>query len=160
MYLTKVQENNNIITMASTKNTSYQTSAIADDLGLVYTVGYNGNGEMGDDSTTTTTEPTNISEASLKVNPTKIVLNLNSSNISEKIEANTDLGFNLLYSEVTNEEVTFKSQDAKIASVDNDGVVTGNTYGTTTIEVTTNKLPNKVLVDVQVLRKMILLFQK
>ena len=153
MYLTKVQENNNIITMASTKNTSYQTSAIADDLGLVYTVGYNGNGEMGDDSTTTTTEPTNISEASLKVNPTKIVLNLNSSNISEKIEANTDLGFNLLYSEVTNEEVTFKSQDAKIASVDNDGVVTGNTYGTTTIEVTTNKLPNKVLVDVQVLRK-------
>ena len=47
---------------------------------------------MGDDSTTTTTEPTNISEASLKVNPTKIVLNLNSSNISEKIEANTDLG--------------------------------------------------------------------
>lgn len=84
MYLTKVQENNNIITMASTKNTSYQTSAIADDLGLVYTVGYNGNGEMGDDSTTTTTEPTNISEASLKVNTTKIVLNLNSSNISEK----------------------------------------------------------------------------
>lgn len=77
MYLTKVQENNNrVITMASTKIHLIKTLAIADDLGLVYTVGYNGNGEMGDDSTTTTTEPTNISEASLKVNPTKNCIKL------------------------------------------------------------------------------------
>ena len=40
--LTKVQEDKNIITMASTQNISSQTAAIVDDSGLVYTVGYNG----------------------------------------------------------------------------------------------------------------------
>ena len=139
--------------MASTKNISYQTSAIADDLGLVYTVGYNGNGEMGDDSTSTTTEPTSISEASLKVNNSKIVLNLDTNNITKKIDANTDLGFNLLFDTVTDEVVKFKSRDTKIATVSDTGVVTGKSYGKTQIEVTTNKLPNTVLVDVEVLRK-------
>lgn len=153
--LIKVQEDKNIITMASTKNISYQTSAIADDLGLVYTVGYNGNGEMGDDSTSTTTEPTSISEASLKVNNSKIVLNLDTNNITKKIDANTDLGFNLLFDTVTDEVVKFKSRDTKIATVSDTGVVTGKSYGKTQIEVTTNKLPNTVLVDVEVLRKMI-----
>ena len=151
--LIKVQEDKNIITMASTKNISYQTSAIADDLGLVYTVGYNGNGEMGDDSTSTTTEPTSISEASLKVNNSKIVLNLDTNNITKKIDANTDLGFNLLFDTVTDEVVKFKSRDTKIATVSDTGVVTGKSYGKTQIEVTTNKLPNTVLVDVEVLRK-------
>ena len=151
--LTKVQEDKNVITMASTKNISYQTSAIADDLGLVYTVGYNGNGEMGDDSTSTTIEPTNISEASLKVDTRKIILNLNTNNITHQINANTDLGFNLLFDEVTNEKINFKSRDNQIATVDGSGLVTGIAYGTTQIEVTTNKLPNTVLVDVEVLRK-------
>ena len=151
--LTKVQEDKNIITMASTKNPSYQTSAIADDLGLVYTVGYNGNGEMGDDSTSTTTEPTSISDASLKVNTRKIQLNLNTNNITKQIEANTDLGFNILFDQVTNEQISYKTQDDNIATVNNTGLVTGKKYGTTKIEVTTNKLPNTVLVEVEVLRK-------
>ena len=151
--LTKVQEDKNIITMASTKNPSYQTSAIADDLGLVYTVGYNGNGEMGDDSTSTTTEPTSISDASLKVNTRKIQLNLDTNNITKQIEANTDLGFNILFDQVTNEQISYKTQDDNIATVNNTGLVTGKKYGTTKIEVTTNKLPNTVLVEVEVLRK-------
>ena len=151
--LTKVQEDKNIITMASTKNPSYQTSAIADDLGLVYTVGYNGNGEMGDDSTSTTTEPTSISDASLKVNTRKIQLNLDTKNITKQIEANTDLGFNILLDQVTNEQITYKTQDEKIATVSNTGLVTGKAYGTTKIEVTTNKLPNTVLIEVEVLKK-------
>ena len=50
--LTKVQEDKNIITMASTQNISSQTAAIVDDSGLVYTVGYNGNGELGNTTTT------------------------------------------------------------------------------------------------------------
>ena len=57
-----------ITSIAVTTSQEYQTAAYVDTLGRIYTVGYNGNGEMGDDSTTTTTEPTNISEASLKVN--------------------------------------------------------------------------------------------
>ena len=42
---------------------------------------------MGDDSTSTTTEPTSISDASLKVNTRKIQLNLDTNNITKQIEA-------------------------------------------------------------------------
>ena len=108
---------------------------------------------MGDDSTSTTTEPTSISDASLKVNTRKIQLNLNTNNITKQIEANTDLGFNILFDQVTNEQISYKTQDDNIATVNNTGLVTGKKYGTTKIEVTTNKLPNTVLVEVEVLRK-------
>ena len=68
---TRRQKHNN-----NGKHTKYhhsQTAAIADDSGLVYTVGYNGNGAMGDETTTSTTaEPASISEASLEVNTRKI----------------------------------------------------------------------------------------
>ena len=151
--LTKVQEDKNIITMASTQSISSQTSAIVDDSGLVYTVGYNGYGAMGNKTTTSTTEPANISEASLEVNTRKIVLNLETNNLSKQIEAKTDLGFNLLIDQVENEEITYKTLDENIATVTDAGLVTGQKYGTTKIEVSTNKLPNKVLIDVQVLRK-------
>ncbi len=136
-----------------TKNISSQTAAIVDDSGLVYTVGYNGYGAMGNKTTTNTTEPANISEASLEVNTRKIVLNLETNNLSKQIEAKTDLGFNLLIDQVENEEITYKTLDENIATVTDAGLVTGQKYGTTKIEVSTNKLPNKVLIDVQVLRK-------
>ena len=151
--LKRVQTDKNIITMASTTNVSYQTSAIADDLGLVYTVGYNGNGEMGDDSTTTTINPASISDATFEVENQRIILNLDSENNSEQIKAATDLGFNLLYYEVEGEEITYNSLDSDIATVSDDGTVTAQSYGKTTVEVSTNKLPNKVLVSVEVLRK-------
>ena len=151
--LEKAQTDKNIITTASTTNVSYQTSAIADSLGLVYTVGYNGNGEMGDDSTTTTINPTNISEAKFEVDDQRIILNLNSNNNQRQINAATDLGFNLLYYQVEGEQLQYKSLDTNIATVDNNGMVTAQNYGTTKIEVSTNKLPNKAIVTVEVLRK-------
>ena len=61
---------------------------------------------MGNKTTTSTTEPANISEASLEVNTRKIVLNLETNNLSKQIEAKTDLGFNLLIDQVENEEIT------------------------------------------------------
>ena len=67
------------------------------------------------------------------------MLNLNTNNITHQINANTDLGFNLLFDEVTNEKINFKSRDNQIATVDGSGIVTGIAYGTTQIEVTTNK---------------------
>ena len=151
--LTLVQEDKNIIAMAATTNSSYQTAAIADSYGLVYTVGYNAHGEMGDDTITTTINPVKISESSLQVEKAHMILNLDSNNSSEQIKAGTSVGFNLLYYKVENEELTFKSLDTDIATVDNSGIVTGQKFGTTKIEVTTNKLPNRVLVTVDVLRK-------
>ena len=148
-----VQTDKNVIAMATTTNSSYQTSAIADDYWLVYTVGYNAHGEMGDDTVTTTVYPENISEASLEVEKTHMRLNLDSDNVSEQINAATTLGFNLLYYKVENEELTYESLDESIATVDENGVVTGKEYGTTKVKVTTNKLPNRVFVTVDVLRK-------
>ena len=150
--LTKVQEDKNIIAMASTTNVSYQTSAIADNMGLVYTVGYNGNGEMGDDTVTTTINPTSISEARFTVDTQRVILNLDDSNNTKQINAATDLGFNLLYDQVEGEQLTYNSLDTNIATVSDTGLITAKNYGITKVEVSTNKLPNKAVVTVEVLR--------
>ena len=64
---------------------------------------------MGDDSTTTTINPTNISEAKFEVDDQRIILNLNSNNNQRQINAATDLGFNLLYYQVEGEQLQYKS---------------------------------------------------
>ena len=148
-----VQTDKNVITMATTTNSSYQTSAIADDYGLVYTVGYNAHGEMGDDTITSTVNPVSISEAFLEIEKSHLILNLDSSNSSEQIKAATTLGFNLLYYKVEDEEIKYESLDENISTVNEDGVVTGKSFGTTKVKVVTNKLPNRVFVTVDVLRK-------
>ena len=150
--LTRVQEDKNVITQASTKNISYQTSAIVDDLGIVYTVGYNGHGEMGDGTTTSTLDPTSISNESIVVNKRRVILNLE-NNTTDKIDANTNLGFNLLFDNVDGEIVKYKSQDESIATIDNNGNIVAKSYGKTKIEVTTSSITEKVLIDVEVLRK-------
>ena len=97
--------------------------------------------------------PSNISDSFLSVDTQRIQLNLNTNNITKQIEAGTELGFNLLLNEVEGEEVIFTSLDENIVTVNNTGLVTAKAYGTTQIEVSTNKLPNKALVTVEVLRK-------
>ena len=61
---TKVQSDKDIIAMAVTRNsdsTVKQTGAIADQDGMVYTVGYNENGEMGNETVQSLTTPWCIS---------------------------------------------------------------------------------------------------
>ena len=150
--MTKVQEDKDIITMAATRNVSAQTSVIADNLGLVYTVGYNANGEMGDETVYSSINPTSISDATFEVENQRITLKLGEKE-EEQINAWTDLGFNLLYNIVEGEELQYKSIDLVIAEVNAEGIVKAKSFGKTRIEVTTNKLPNKAVITVEVLRK-------
>ena len=46
-YATPAETDKDILTATITKNYEYQTGAIVDQDGMVYTVGYNTNGEMG-----------------------------------------------------------------------------------------------------------------
>ena len=54
-YATPVETDKDILTASTTKNVNIQTGAIADINGNVYTVGYNGNGELGNTTTTSST---------------------------------------------------------------------------------------------------------
>ena len=151
VYPRKVQEDTEILTTAMTRNPTNQTGAIADLNGFVYTVGYNGNGEIGNKTRINSITPVSISDQALIVEKQRVLLNL-ISNTQEQIKASTDIGFNLLYDTVENEELEFKSLDESIATVDSNGVVTAVSQGTTKIEVTTNKLPTKAIVVVEVRR--------
>lgn len=96
--------------------------------------------------------PTSISDSTFEVETQRITLNLGGKE-EEQIKAWTDLGFNLLYNIVEGEELQYKSIDPVIAEVNEDGLVKAKSYGKTRIEVTTNKLPNKAVITVEVLRK-------
>ena len=148
--LTLVQADKEIISMATTTNASYQTSAIVDNYGLVYTVGYNAHGEMGDDTIISSTKPECISEAYLECDKTRLLLTVNDS---EQVKIATTLGFNLLYYKVENEELSYNSLDTSVATINNNGMVTGESFGTTKVEVGTNKLPNRIIVDVEVIEE-------
>ena len=136
--------------MAATTNATYQTSAIVDSYGLVYTVGYNAHGEMGDDTVISSVNPQCISESYLECEKTRLLLNIDNK---EQINVATTLGFNLLYYIVESEELNYNSLDVNIAEVNENGVVTGKAFGKTRVEVTTNKLPNRIVIDVEVIEK-------
>ena len=50
-YATPVETDKDILTASTTKNVNIQTGAIADINGNVYTVGYNGHGQIGNGTT-------------------------------------------------------------------------------------------------------------
>ena len=67
-YATPVETDKDILTMALTRNyDGYGTGAIADQDGMVYTVGYNANGEMANKTTQNLTTPWCISEEKINV---------------------------------------------------------------------------------------------
>lgn len=114
---------------------------------------------MGDETVYSSINPTSISDAIFEVETQRIILNLGGKE-EEQIKAWTDLGFNLLYNIVEGEKLEYKSIDPVIAGVNAEGKVTAKSYGTTRVEVTTNKLPNKAVITVEVLRKDDIAFPK
>ena len=109
------------------------TGLVSDNMGRVYTAGYNGYGEIGDNSNTQSTVLVGISHTSLSVEETTIKMDVGET---KEIKAHMELGFNLLYKTLENETYTYKSVNEKIATVDDKGVVTGVKYGKTSIIVT------------------------
>ncbi len=102
--------------MALTRNyDGYGTGAIADQDGMVYTVGYNANGEMANKTTQNLTTPWCISEEKNKCR--KKYNRLQKAGEKETIKYDMSMAFNLLLTEVPDNRCTFKTMDEKVATV-------------------------------------------
>ena len=105
---------------------------IAKSNGTVWSIGYNGYGELGDGSTTSTNKLECISTQYIKLNQREVTLKL--SNPEYQIKPETVYGFNLLFDIAENNGFTYKSLDNNIATVDEEtGKVTANGLGRTYI---------------------------
>ena len=134
LYATEVETDKDILTMALTANLTNQTGAIVDQEGMVYTVGYNGTGEMGNGTVQSLATPWCISQAKLEVTP-KIINYKNIGEDTQTITKNISVGFNLLKDNVEGKTFTFTSMDESVATVNEEGKVTAEGIGSTFIKV-------------------------
>ena len=131
-YSTLKQSGREIIAMAVTRTGN--TAAIADKDGMVYTVGYNGNSQMGNKTTESLLSPVCISDKKINVNKKIIDLKLNGQ--TEKINHTITMRYNLIQDEVPGASCTFSSLNEAVATVDQNGIVTAGEIGTTYIQLT------------------------
>ena len=147
--ITKVETDKDIIAVAVTRSRSASTGAIADQDGMVYTVGYNGHGEMGCEFIQHLTTPWCISKK--KINVDNKIITLQQVGEQKQITINKTLEYNLIRKDVPNSKNTYKSMDTKIATVDeNTGKVTATGIGTTYIKIKdeNNNLTTAIKVNV------------
>ncbi|MEF2932606.1 MAG: hypothetical protein U0O43_07040, partial [Clostridia bacterium] len=95
-YATEVEKEKDILTMALTEG---QTGLMVDAEGNVYTVGYNGQGQLGNGTYESLTSKICISNTKVVVNP-NIINYKNIGENNQKVECKTTIGFNLIRDEV------------------------------------------------------------
>ena len=105
----------------------YQYTAILKNDGTVWSIGYNGYGELGDGSTNSINYLESISTQYIELAEREVTLKL--SNPTYQIQPKTIYGFNLLYEEATNNGFKYVSSNTDIATVDEDGIITGKEIG-------------------------------
>ncbi len=137
----------NALLAANTNN----SVAVADNIGRVYTAGYNAYGQLGDKSLKNANYLVGISHTSLEVK--EAIITLDGIGAQKQIEAKVNLGFNILYNNLETETYTYKVLNKDIASIDQNGNVTALKYGSTSIEITNVETGNKAIVIVNVVRK-------
>ena len=137
----------NAILSSNTSN----TTIVADNVGRVYTTGYNAYGQLGDKTTTNTKTLVGISHTSLEVKEPIIVLH--SIGETKRIEAKMNLGFNILFNTLENETYKYKSLNPNIITVDEAGVITSVKYGTARVQVTNIETGESAIVIVNVVRQ-------
>ena len=131
----EVEKDKDIIAGTMTLSNTTQTGAIVDQDGMVYTVGLNDYGQMGNGTIESLITPWCISKLKIKVNP-KIINYKNIGENSEKITYEMTMGFNLIKDTIEGGTYKFSSLDKNVATVDeNTGVVTAQGIGTTYIKV-------------------------
>jgi len=116
----------------------YHTTFVKYD-GTVWTTGYNGNGELGNDSTVKRLTVECISNPRLEVDQKYLLFGPNIGE-TKKVNVKVNSGFNLLTDTVPAGANTYKSLNASIAQVDQDGNVTSTGSGTTYIKITNDTL--------------------
>ena len=146
--LTLVESNKDIMLAELTKSATSQTGLYVTTNGMVYTVGRNGYGQIGNGTTQMTTTPWCISAC--RIAPDKNVINLENINETEQITYKCSVGFNLLKDDMGILDCTFTSFDETIATVDEKGVVIAKGIGTTQIKLynETNNLYSAVRINV------------
>ena len=127
----------------------YQAGAIVDQNGMVYTVGYNGYGEIGNGTTEKTINKICISQVKLEATP-KLIKYKKAGDTGEQIKYTVSAGFNLLYNTIDQGNCEFKTLDSDVATVDEDGVVTATGVGTTYIRIYNKQNDCYAAVKVQV----------
>ena len=101
---------------------------------MVYTVGYNGHGQMGNEFIQNLITPWCISKK--KINVDNNIITMQKTGEQKQITFNSTLEFNLIRDDVPNSKYTYKSIDTNIATVDNNGLVTAKAIGTTYVKIT------------------------
>ena len=134
--LKAVQQNKNILTIGATKSSSSQTSCIVTTDGMVYTAGYNGYGQIGDYTTRTTLEVTEISDIDIRVE--KNIIDLKVAGDTAQINYTLPISFNLKNDTLPTSTITYSSLDENVATVDENGKITSVGIGTTFIKVHEN----------------------
>ena len=119
---TEVETDKDILAMALTKKyDGGQTGAIVDQDGMVYTVGYNANGEIGNETVENLKVPVCISK--LKIQVEKNTINFEKENDQEQINYKLNMKFNLLTDEIPAGDCTFTSMDQNVATVNDKDAV-------------------------------------
>ncbi len=112
----------------------YHTTFVKYD-GTVWTTGYNGNGELGNDSTVSRTTVECISNPKLEVDQ-KYLLFTDKLGETKKLNVKVNSGFNLLTDTAAAGVNTFKSLNTNVVEVDQTGNVISTGSGTTYIKIT------------------------
>lgn len=108
-------------------------------------VGFGGNGELGNSSTSNLVIPENISTDYIHTDKTKVVIK--GINGTDKINASYMCGFNL-YDYSKSDNMEFASLDENIVTVDNSGNLTAVGIGKTYVTIKAEGLARRVQVDV------------
>ena len=138
-YATLAQTDKDILAMAIVRNVDGNVAAaIADQDGMVYTVGYNVNGEMGNGTVQSLITPWCISKK--KINAEKNIINFKNAGEKETINYSSAVEFNLIRKDIPGDKCTFTSMDENVAVVNKDtGEVTAVAQGQTIIKLHNEK---------------------
>src|SRR5574344_909613 len=133
---TITQTDKEILSIGSTiydADASVNSRAIVDSYGRVYTVGGNDTYQLGDTTTSSSTIPEMITKEEIK--PTQRIINIEKVNDTAKIECLYNVDFNLLYSNLVADNLTYTSLDTSVATVTEDGTITAISMGSTVIRI-------------------------